>query len=228
MPTSKTVRATSDKKSHLNGGQGPRFSGKRQLNAAPRLPEAEASSELRNQLTSEVESLSSAEEAANWARRVLGKKNTLVEGDAIRVEQAFQSRLRVLSGKFLRENPRPDEPKCPQPQGGKRRRSVIDKSALALPAPRRIRDREHVKSVAKLPCLVCGRMPADAHHLRFAQSLALSRKVSDELTVPLCCGHHREVHRSHDEAGWWRKTGIDPHVTARALWLKTHPLLTIS
>jgi hypothetical protein len=95
---------------------------------------------------------------------------------------------------------------------------------LALPAPRRIRDREHVKSVAKQPCLVCGRRPADAHHLRYAQSRALGRKVSDEFTIPLCRGHHREVHRCGDEAAWWEEVGIDPSVNARALWLKSHPL----
>ena len=55
-----------------------------------------------------------------------------------------------------------------------------------------------------------------------------ARKVSDEFTVPLCRGHHREVHRSGDEAGWWKKTGIDPTVPARALWLETHPLPTAS
>ena len=110
----------------------------------------------------------------------------------------------------------------------KRRRSVVDKTVLALPAPRRIRDRDHVKSVAKQPCLICGRHPADAHHLRFAQSPALGRKVSDELTVPLCRGHHREVHRCLDEAVWWVKTGIDPTAAARASWLKTHPLPSIN
>jgi hypothetical protein len=73
-------------------------------------------------------------------------------------------------------------------------------------------------------CLICGRRPSDAHHLRFAQNRALSRKVSDEFTVPLCRGHHREVHRSGDEAAWWKKAGIDPSITARALWLETHPL----
>jgi hypothetical protein len=36
--------------------------------------------------------------------------------------------------------------------------------------------------------------------------------------------HHREVHRSGDETTWWEKAGIDPTLTARALWLKTHPL----
>src|SRR5262249_39623274 len=109
----------------------------------------------------------------------------------------------------------------------KRQRIAIDKTALALPTPRRIRDREHVKSVATQPCLVCGRHPADAHHLRFAQSPALGRKVSDEFTVPLCRGHHREVHRCGDEAAWWVKTGIDPTAAARGLWLRSHPLPSV-
>ena len=100
----------------------------------------------------------------------------------------------------------------------------IDKSRLAHPEPRRVRDKDHVKFVAKQPCLICGRRPSDAHHLRFAQHPALGRKVSDEFTVPLCRGHHREVHRCGDEAAWWQKAGIDPVVTARELWLKTHPL----
>jgi hypothetical protein len=82
--------------------------------------------------------------------------------------------------------------------------------------------------VAKQPCLVCGRRPADAHHLRFAQSRPLGRKVSDEFTVPLCRGHHRELHRSGDEAAWWKKVGIDPTVSSRALWLGSHPLPTAS
>jgi hypothetical protein len=43
-------------------------------------------------------------------------------------------------------------------------------------------------------------------------------------TVPLCRGHHREVHHCADEAAWWEKVGIDPSVNARALWLKSHPL----
>ena len=87
-----------------------------------------------------------------------------------------------------------------------------------------IRDRDHVRLVAKQPCLVCGRRPADAHHLRFAQSRTLGRKVSDEFTVPLCRGHHREIHRCGNEAAWWKKVGVDPTVSARALWLESHPL----
>ena len=33
-------------------------------------------------------------------------------------------------------------------------------------------------------------------------------------------GHHREVHRCGNEATWWENVGIDPMVSARALWLK--------
>ena len=51
----------------------------------------------------------------------------------------------------------------------------------------------------------------------------LSRKVSDEFTVPLCRGHHRELHRHGDETAWWQKLGLDPTDAARALWLTTHP-----
>jgi hypothetical protein len=74
------------------------------------------------------------------------------------------------------------------------------------------------------PRVMCGRQPCDAHHLRFAQDRALGRKVSDEFTVPLCRGHHRELHRHGDEAAWWQKLGLDPTPTARTLWLQTHPL----
>jgi hypothetical protein len=80
-----------------------------------------------------------------------------------------------------------------------------------------------MRHVIKQPCLVCGRRPSDPHHLRFAQSRALGRKVSDEFTVPLCRGHHRELHRHGDEAGWWQKRGLDPTAAARTLWLATHP-----
>ena len=52
--------------------------------------------------------------------------------------------------------------------------------------------------------------------------------MSDEFTVPLCRGHHREAHRCGNEAVWWKKAGIDPTVTARALWLQTNPLPTVS
>jgi ERF superfamily len=217
-------------KGRLNGG--PASSDKvqsapsRQSNRpnSARLLKPDASAALRDQLLAGVEDLKSTEQAATWGLQALAAKNTLLARDAERVESAFQVHLSKLAseaapGSVAKRSQVSHRDK-------RRRRAGIDKTALALPTPRRIRDREHVRSVAKQPCLVCGRRPADAHHLRFAQSPALGRKVSDEFTVPLCRGHHREVHRGGDEAAWWKKTGIDPTAAARVLWLKTHPLPT--
>jgi hypothetical protein len=86
----------------------------------------------------------------------------------------------------------------------------------------RLRDKDHLKFVSKQPCVVCGREPSDAHHLRFAQPRALGRKVSDEFTVPVCRLHHRELHRHGDEAAWWTGLNIDPVPIAFALWRSTH------
>jgi hypothetical protein len=98
----------------------------------------------------------------------------------------------------------------------------IDKSSLTVAAPRRYRNREHLRYVAQQACLICGRKPSDPHHLGFTQPRALGRKVSDEFAVPLCRGHHRAVHHSRDERAWWRQAGIDPIKIARKLWKKTH------
>ena len=165
-------------------------------------------------LLAELEGLSSlGDDAATWAHRILPAKNSLTAADARRVEDAFrkagnlgaalerQSTTAVIVSRTTRaeraQNDRPFQ-----------RRST--RALLALPEPRRIRDRDHVRFVAKQPCLICGRSPRMPHHLRFAQNRALGRKVSDEFTVPLCRGHHREVHRCGDEAAWWKKAGIDP------------------
>ena len=91
------------------------------------------------------------------------------------------------------------------------------------PRPRRLRDKLHREFVAAQPCVVCGRQPSDAHHLRFTQPRALGRKVSDEFTVPLCRMHHREIHRSVKEQHWWSGVGIDPVPIADKLWAQTHP-----
>jgi hypothetical protein len=206
----------------------------------PRVPsdDPEASAAVCRQLLAEVAGISSSEEAATWAQRALGAKNRLTATDAKSVEQSFEARLATLTSRDTEaaDSPQAKEPvQGPEPLGrrpAKQRRrstatainSTIDKSVLALPEPRRIRDRDHVRYVAKQPCLICGRRPSDAHHLRFAQHPALGRKVSDEFTVPLCRGHHRELHRCGDEAEWWRKAGTDPTVQARALWLQTHAL----
>jgi hypothetical protein len=201
--------------------------------------EPDKSAALRDQLLSELESLTTSEAATTWAHRILGAKNSLTETDARRVEDAFQSRLAGLGSgdsdmvepttSVTESNraPLPPRPPAVEPSEGPAT-SGVDKSMLALPEPRRLRDKDHLRFVAKRPCLICGRQPADAHHLRFAQHRALGHKVSDEFTVPLCRGHHREVHRCGDEAAWWKAAGLDPTTAARALWLETRPLTATS
>ena len=104
----------------------------------------------------------------------------------------------------------------------------IDKSQLAIAEPKRLRDKAHLKFVASQPCLVCGRQPSDPHHLRFAQLRAIGLKVSDEFTVPLCRGHHRQLHQAGSEVAWWQDLDINALEVARALWEQTHPKSTFA
>jgi Rad52/22 family double-strand break repair protein len=99
----------------------------------------------------------------------------------------------------------------------------IDKSVLTIAEPRRLRDKAHLKYIVSQPCLVCGRQPSDPHHLRFAQPRALGLKVSDEFTVPLCRGHHRQLHQVGNEIAWWEDLNIDALEIAKGLWEQTRP-----
>jgi hypothetical protein len=191
---------------------------------------ADLSASLRQLLTGEISDLRSSDDAALWAHRSMARKNTLTVDDARQVEEAFRAKL-VTVARPPEESSQPEDRGSITEEGSTEenssaspRYSAIDKSVLRLGEPRRIRDREHVRSVMRNGCMVCGRTPSDAHHLRFTQKRALGRKVSDEFTVPLCRGHHRELHRYGDEAVWWTKLGLDPVGAARSLWLESHPL----
>jgi ERF superfamily protein len=197
----------------------------------------EASAEARDRLLREIIQLQSNEAAGEWARSVLSIKNTLTSRDARLIETAFAFRMSALQ----ETSPQSEAPAItrggaeagPQPMesghravGSKaqeRASNRIDKSVLALAEARRVRDKEHLKYVASRSCLICGRQPAEPHHIRFAQKLAFGRKVSDEFTVPLCRLHHRELHRSRNEPLWWKTARIDPLPIARELWGATRP-----
>jgi hypothetical protein len=185
---------------------------------------------LREKLLVEVGNITSTDLAAGWARATLAAKNSLTAADAKLVEAAFERRLSELPSSEA-ATPSNDDPRVPQIASphviatnegtGAGQGQGIDKSILTLAAPRRHRNREHLRYVAQQACLVCGRKPSDPHHLGFTQPRALGRKVSDEFAVPLCRGHHRAVHRSRDERAWWQQAGIDPINVARRLWKAT-------
>jgi hypothetical protein len=194
------------------------------------LLDPERSATLRDQLLAEVANLASAELAVAWANGALTAKNILVAEDARRLEEAFERKLSGIAPLVATQNPMSagdgpfavmvkDEPQAPKP--GRDQRKRIDKSVLTFAAPRRYRNREHLRFVTQQACLICGRKPSDAHHLRHIQPRALGRKASDEFAVPLCRVHHRAAHRATDERAWWKAARIDPIKTARRLWKQT-------
>jgi hypothetical protein len=206
---------------------------------------------LRDRLLSEISALASEEQAAAWAHKVMAAKNTLATEDSRVVEAAFAARLELADRDGPHSAPHVDEahgaasdvgpvavdvagaPPLPtNPQGLAAELSParqvnnavawhVDKGALTLGEPRRYRDRAHLRFVSSQPCLICGRRPSDAHHLRFAQPRALGRRVSDEYAVPLCRSHHRALHRCGDETAWWTTNGVDPIPVAGELWQRT-------
>ena len=110
-----------------------------------------------------------------------------------------------------------DELKLTPPEIGHR--------AVPIPKAVRKRDKAHRDFVCSQPCLICGRRPSDAHHIRFGQLRALGRRVSDEFTVPLCRVHHRDPHRFSDEKRWWEAAKIEPMEIAQRLWRETRDQL---
>ena len=228
-PGPEAGKLRTDSTSSVNGGQqspsvGPVGRGKAKRLGSPTLKRelsAALSASLRTELLREIEDLSAPDDAALWAHRKQPAKNQLSATDAQQVEEAFAAKLAVIQAQSAKSDDVLSYQSLAEQTGAA---TQINKSVLVFPEPRRIRDRDHIRHVIKQPCLLCGRRPSDPHHLRFAQSSVLGRKVSDEFTVPVCRAHHREIHRCGDEESWWRNTRIDALAAARALWLETHPL----
>jgi hypothetical protein len=208
---------------------------------SPRLPSvrspqrtlaADLSATLRDSLVAEMASLNSADDAAAWAHRRLSAKNALMAGDAQIVEERFQAKLSATGGGVSVDEHANAGPVAAEVPAAGLGGSASKKPAISSRSPRsrtvhtlgktvRVRDKDHLKFVARQACLVCARVPSDPHHLRFTQARALGRRVSDEFTVPVCRIHHRELHRQADEVAWWAQFNIDPLPVALRLWRQT-------
>jgi hypothetical protein len=202
-----------------SGGESRR--GARAPGPAKPILAPEESAVLRDRLLGELASIESDDEAVHWAYRSLASKNTLTAADAQLVEAGFLAHQWAPDG--LGDSIHvPSAAEVHQAAASAARLSGLGAGPAPLVAKTiRLRDKEHRKFVSKQPCLVCGRIPAEPHHLRFVQPRALGRKVSDEFTVPVCRLHHRELHRHGDEAAWWGGLKIDPVPIALALWRRT-------
>ena len=199
----------------------------------PRIVLATDQSEaLRERLIAELSDLKSADEAAHWVHKNLPAKNTLALADAETVEASFRERLAAIEAEQVsagsvqaivnsgdestrERSAATDSRETPAPAA-----TVVGRRRIAAKTIR-LRDKEHRRFVATQPCVVCGRTPAEGHHVRFAQPRALSRKVSDEYMVPVCRAHHRELHRFGDEASWWVGVNIDPLPISLQLWRRS-------
>ena len=224
----------------------PKTSGNGRMSGAARAASSivlpiEQSAALRDRLVKEIAGLQSQDSAAAWAREALPLKNTLTAADARLVETAFALKQSAFSLSHGTEpspqdmldtpaaadaSPAADpipaaEPHSSSGSADGHEVGRIDKSVLTISTPKRYRNREHLRFVAQQTCVLCGRKPSEAHHIRFVQPRALGRKASDEFAVPLCRAHHRAVHRTGDEKAWWQQAGIDPLKIARKLWKLT-------
>jgi hypothetical protein len=198
---------------------------------SPVILPVDESAELRDRLLGDVAELESQESATKWAREALPAKNSLTAADAKLLEEAFGQKVAGwLPAEEVTLAAAGNDPSVSAsgPQGANssndgdgQKLTGIDKSVLPISAPRRYRNREHLRFVSQQLCLFCGHKPSDPHHLRYTQPRALGRKASDEFAVPLCRTHHRAAHHAADEQAWWKSIGIDPIKVARKLWKDT-------
>jgi hypothetical protein len=176
--------------------------GSRKLANPARAPlHAELSTTVREQLIAEIARLQTEDEAADWVHRKLPIKNTLLAADADIVQADFRNRLAVIETASAtldqQKQERPDQ-QLPDTSTQSVAASTgvpffdREENSTAVPiAPHgttkgderrvksktiRLRDREHCKFVTTQPCLICGRTPTEAHHIRFARPRALGRK----------------------------------------------------
>jgi ERF superfamily len=218
-----------------NSASGPRD---KSLRPARATLDPDHSAKLREQLLATVAQLQSEEEAADWVHKNMPAKNTLIAADADLVESAFKDKLASIqsmqaSVEQLTDSDAGDGSATASDQIFVETMEAAVAAPIILPqkpeARRRrvaaktirLRDKEHCKFVATQPCVVCGRAPTEAHHIRFAQPRALGRKVSDEYAVPVCRLHHRDLHSYGDEASWWAGVSIDPLPIALELWRRS-------
>ena len=145
---------------------------------------AEASAARRQELLGEIAACASFDQIDGWTVGGLPAKNTLQATDSQLIEDAFRKKLAEL----VPLSERRSQVSGAQPEAISQSSVVAGTPALTAeqdlnfehfavtPKPRRLRDKHHRQFVSAQPCLVCGRQPSDAHHLRFTQPELLASR----------------------------------------------------
>jgi hypothetical protein len=71
----------------------------------------------------------------------------------------------------------------------------IYRSDMQIPKPeKRYINEEYLDHVRMQPCLGCGQVPSNPHHVRWAGPCGWGTKTSDTFTIPLCRKCHDHIH----------------------------------
>ncbi len=87
----------------------------------------------------------------------------------------------------------------------------------------RLYDPAFLAWLRKRPCIISGRTPVEACHIRMGNpalgkvAAGMQEKPSDFWCVPLHPDLHREQHSMNEEA-FWKKYGINPFIAALRLY----------
>ncbi len=206
------------------GGVTPLPKASKPASTRPTALDAESSKQLREAMLVEIQAIKSGDDLAIWAHKRLSAKNTLADEDARVIEASYQTVLVTIDHVSVLSEVnglRSDSQLAPERADNPCKTPETATRVAPLRKESRQRHKRHLAFVASQPCLVCQQTPSDAHHLKFAQRSALSCKVSDEFTVPLCRNHHEELHRQGDERSYWSNLKLSPLQIAKQLWDET-------
>lgn len=98
-------------------------------------------------------------------------------------------------------------------------RITLNRTARPVREPDPRKDRDHLKALHDLICVVCGRWPVVVHHLLRVDghSRGMGYKNGDKWGLPMCENCHQSLHDDGAEEVWLALNGIDGRAVCRAL-----------
>lgn len=107
---------------------------------------------------------------------------------------------------------------APKPRKRVRMKRRWDQTGFVAPKVERVKDPDHVRAVAGLPCCVCAflvekqRTKTEAHHTRSRGAFG-----GDDTVAPLCVRHHKLYHLIGRKS-FKQRIGLDVAAVAKDLW----------